>query len=289
MKPTSEAGLARVVVEWLTFRGFDVFQEVELVARGIRADIVARRGPELTIVETKTSASLALLGQVMDRRRFAHRVYAACPFARDPFPALCEAVGVGLLRVHVGDESTWGSDPRTYTNPSRVDEHVAPRRWNRRPVALAAKLRPEHRTACAAGSPTGGHWSRWRDTCAQLAAVVAAEPGIALREAIARIQHHYASRKSARGSLARDIERGIVPGVRIVRGALWPGLRHDWFLPSDAGYTSIGDYESCRRCGVVRSERNAALENCNGVVRIALRGDQDNPGVDGGKGHEEQT
>lgn len=228
MKPASEADLARVVVDWLTFRGFDVYQEVELVARGIRADIVARRGPELTIVETKTSASLALLGQVMERRCFAHRVYAACPSAGRTFRDLCEAVGVGLLAVRVGTDRTyeWLGEVE-YANPSCVEEIIPSRRWNKRPLKLASRLRPEHKTACAAGSPTGGHWSRWRDTITQLTGVVAATPGIALPDAISRISHHYASHKSARGSLARDIERGVIPGVKIRDGVLWPSEIED--------------------------------------------------------------
>jgi len=218
----TEADLARVVVEWLTFRGFDVYQEVELVARGIRADIVARRGPELTIVETKTSASLALVAQVMERRRFAHRVYAACPAPR-AIRGLCEEIGVGLLSVYVGSDNTyaWGGETR-FANPSEVREHVPSRRWNSRPLSLAAKLRPEHKTACAAGSPTGGHWSAWRDTCAQLARVVADEPGMSVACAIAKTRHHYASARSAHSCLLRDIERGVIPGVRVEKGLLYP-------------------------------------------------------------------
>lgn len=211
----TEADLARVVVRWLEDRGFDVYQEVELVARGIRADIVARRGPEISIIETKTSASLALVAQVMERRRFAHRVYAACPRSRVELEPIFAELGIGLLRVWAGSGSEY--------DPDNVTELVASRRWNSRPVKLASKLRPEHKTACAAGSPTGGHWSRYRDTCAQLANVVAAEPGITLREALgARVRHHYVSTRSAIGSLRVDIDRGQVPGVVLRDGALWP-------------------------------------------------------------------
>lgn len=212
----TEADLAAVVVRWLEDRGFDVYQEVELVARGIRADIVARRGPEISIIETKTSASLALVGQVMERRRFAHRVYAACPFSRVALEPLFSELGIGLLRVWDGCGAGIDAD--------NVTELVPSRRWNSRPVKLASKLRPEHKTACAAGSPTGGHWSRWRDTCALLARAVAEEPGITLREALGttRVRHHYASTKSAIGSLRVDIGRGQVPGVVIRDGALWP-------------------------------------------------------------------
>lgn len=210
----SETDVAATVIAWLESIGADVYQEVELVARGIRADIVARVGAELWIVETKTTASLALLGQVLERRRFAHRVYAAAPNTAGTFTDLCRELGLGALKVRAGTDAR-------YDGPS-VNVTVESRRWNTRPVKLAGKLRPEHKTACAAGSPTGGHWSRWRDTCAQIERIVAQQPGITLVNAVAGIHHHYASLKSARGSLAQDIERGRLPGVRFVAGALWP-------------------------------------------------------------------
>lgn len=212
MTGPTEADLAAVVVAWLVETGYDVYQEVELVPRGIRADIVARRSAELTIVETKTSGSLALIGQVMERRRFAHRVYLACPHPSIVLRDVGAELGIGVLAVRAGTDARYDTH--------RVVEQVASRRWNTRPLKLSARLRPEHKTACAAGSPTGGHWSRWRDTCAQIEAVARANPGIALRQAVAQVQHHYASGRGAVASLAECIRRGAVPGLRLEAGAL---------------------------------------------------------------------
>lgn len=211
----SEAELAAVVVGWLEVRGYDVYQEVELTNGGIRADIVAKRGrSELTIVETKTSASLAVLYQAMERRRFAHRVYVAVPHSATAFREMCSELGIGVMHVHAGSNETWDAP--------RCDEEVPSRRWNRRQVNLAARLRPEHKTAARAGSQTGGHWSRWRDTCAQLARVVAAEPGLPVKEAMSRVRHHYASGRSAASTMAGHVNAGRVDGVRIEGGALYP-------------------------------------------------------------------
>ncbi len=210
----SEADLAAVVVSWLSAAGYDLYQEVELSAGGIRADIVARRGPELTIVETKTATSLAVLYQAMERRRFAHRVYVAVPSyrARDAFSDLCRELGIGLYAVKIGSNDTWDAD--------RVAEVVASRRWASKPLALASRLRPEHKTSALAGSQTGGHWSRWRDTCAQLARVVAAEPGITLKDAMALTRHHYSSGRSALSAMASHIREGRVVGIRFEAGGL---------------------------------------------------------------------
>lgn len=218
MKRTvSEADVAAVVIGWLEARGYDVYQEVELTNGGIRADIVAKRGPELTIIETKTSASLALLYQAMERRRFAHRVYVAVPVTAHAMIDICKDLGIGVVRVYVGTGEKW--------DVSRCDEEVSSRRWNTRPLKLAIKLRPEHKTSAAAGFPTGGHWSRWRETCAQLERIVAREPGILLKAAMRQTSHHYSSGHVAVSSMLAHILKGRVAGVYMRDGALWPSTK----------------------------------------------------------------
>lgn len=212
---TTEQQLAEVVVAWLEAAGADVYQEVE-VSGGV-ADIVARQGAELWIVEVKTSLSLALIAQGMERRRLAHRVFIAAPHTknqRDVVPMLSE-LGIGLLEVRLGDP---GWETQRYSFEPKVRAVVDSRRWNTRPVALAAKLRPEHKTHAKAGAVgAGGRWTPFRDTCEQLARMVAREPGISLKAAIEGIAHHYASKSSARSHLAQLIERGVVAGVELRR------------------------------------------------------------------------
>lgn len=216
----TEADLAAVVVAWLQDSGATVFQEVE--CPGGVADIVARVGPELWIIETKLRLSLALLVQAMDRRRLAHRVYCAGPYTRTlrDFAGLCREVGVGLLEVRVGT-AEYPTDQRWNPDHASVKEAAPARRWNSRPVALAASLRPEHQTHAAAGT-NGGRWTPFRDTCEQLRALVEREPGVSLRDAVASIRDHYSSKAAARSSLATWIAANKVPGVLIVEGALWP-------------------------------------------------------------------
>ncbi len=81
MWPATEVELARPVVAWLGDLGWEVFQEVS--AGGSVADIVARRGPVLWVVEVKRSLGLSLLGQAHAWKRRAHRVSVAVPAGRD--------------------------------------------------------------------------------------------------------------------------------------------------------------------------------------------------------------
>lgn len=222
MRPqVSEQQVAAIVVAWLEALGADVYQEVEC-AGGV-ADIVAVRGPgpELTIIETKTSWSLAVLVQAMERHACAHRVYIAAPYSRHgrDMASICEALGIGVLEVHAASA---GCDSGEGYGKPAVREIVSSARWNRRPVALRAQLRPEHKTSAKAGSAIGGRWTPFRDTCAQLERVVSREPGIALKAAIVEIKHHYRTGAIARSSLATWIAAGKVAGVRLENGLLYP-------------------------------------------------------------------
>jgi hypothetical protein len=211
----NEQAVAEVVAAWLEAAGADVYQEV-VVSGGV-ADIVARVGVEIWIIEVKTSLSLALLVQAMDRRRLAHRIYIAAPTTRtmrDVEP-LCKELGVGLLEVRTGNFE----DRYEFYQP-KVTERTRSRRWNRRPVELAGKLKPEHKTHAKAGAVgAGGRWTPWRNTIEQLARAVRAEPGIVLKAAIAEIDHHYSSAACARSSLAKWIAEGSIPGVTARREA----------------------------------------------------------------------
>lgn len=202
----TETTYASIVVDHFEAIGADVYQEVE--CPGGIADIVALVAAELWIIEVKTSLSLALIAQALDRRRTAHRVYVAAPFSRTfrEVRPLCAELGIGLLQIN----------ERTSDKPWHVIEVVASRRWNTRPVALKAKLAPEHKTHALAGAPGGaGRWTPFRDTCEQLARLVCSQPGVSLRDAVGKIRHHYATPAGARSSLAHWIGRGKVAGIRL--------------------------------------------------------------------------
>ena len=228
-----EQAVAEVVVAWLEALGADVYQEVT-VSGGV-ADIVARVGAEMWIVEVKTSLSLALLVQAMERRRLAHRVYIAAPHSRNArdVEMVCRELGLGLMVVTTGDfDSTW-SQPK-------VRVAAVSHRWNRRPVALSSQLVAEHKTHAKAGAVgAGGRWTPFRNTCERLAEHVRRNPGVTLKEAIMHVEHHYASAAGARSSLAKWIEKGVVNGVQLVkengRAVLMPVARIHTTRPTGAG------------------------------------------------------
>lgn len=223
-----EQDVAAIVVAWLEALGADVYQEVEC-AGGV-ADIVARVRAELWIVEVKTSPTLALLYQALQRRVDAHRVFVATPSTRTlrEFGALARELGVGVLEVHAADVvGEHRYDPR-------IRELCPSRRWNTRPVRLASRLKPEHKTHAKAGAVGGGgRWTPFRDTCEQILREVAANPGTTIRAVVNAIRHHYATPASARSSLTKWISDGAIKGVVQRAGRLWPEAMAAEMWPAD--------------------------------------------------------
>lgn len=209
----TEQQVAEVVVAYLEAMGADVYQEVE-VSGGV-ADIVARVRAETWIVEVKVTLRLTLLTQAMDRRRLAHRVVIATPYTRNSreVAPMCDELGLGLWEVRVP-----APDERWLTPDVR--EAVVPRRLTSHRVALAADLKPEHKTHARAGAASAaGRWTPFRGTCEEVARIVREQPGITVKAAVDAIEHHYRTNKSAVSSIAHWIERGKVDGVRLERSS----------------------------------------------------------------------
>jgi hypothetical protein len=203
MKPKrTEADLARAVLTELQRQGYTTYEEVQVWRGGDRADIVAVRGPVVMVVETKQSFSLALLDQCLNWMPEANIVIAACGTARvgEAGWRFCKQNGIGRWLVGFGE----------------ISEKVAPAFRRRVSTRLRDALREEQRTGeyARAGSMGGGYWTPFRATVAELTRVAQKQPGIELRDALAEVKHHYASRASALTAIPALIRKGIIEGIR---------------------------------------------------------------------------
>ena len=218
MKPTPEkvpeVELGRVVVAWLEADGWDVWQEVGVSTGGGVCDIVAKRGPVIHAVECKTVANLGVLEQALGWVGCAHFVSVAVPNRRKDwlYTKLAGGIGVGVLWVgqqwrgesYALDVLSWSQGPMA--RPHR----------NRFARPLASYLTPERKHWPAeAGNNLGHRYTPFRETCEYLRRVVAAEPGITMREAVAKMQaHHYHNDKAARATLMQWVRAKKIPGIR---------------------------------------------------------------------------
>lgn len=212
--PTKETQVAAPVVDWLREMGWDVYQEVE--AHGRRADIVARRGALIWVVEVKRSLDLTLLAQGRGWLAHAHRVslaYAGKKNSRTNSTAAhyARTDGLGLIEVSQRRSRSGGASVHVV----QLAEVSGPAL--RRSVRPRFKLTERQKTYAEAGNADGKFWSPFKQTCERVVDLVARHPGLTIREVVDRVDHHYASKQSARGSLLSWARAGKLQGV-IVRG-----------------------------------------------------------------------
>ena len=120
---------------------------------------------------------------------------------------LCQATGIGLLRVSVAEfGDSFSSSVHEFSRP-RLNRNI----WRHKP--LADLLREEHKTWAPAGSKTGDRFTPWKETCRNLTAYVKLTPGCSMAEAVKKIGHHYGDDTTARSALMVWIRDGKIPGI----------------------------------------------------------------------------
>ena len=203
----TEADLAAFVIQYLEERDYDVYQEVP--CNGGVADIVAVKDETVWIIECKKALGLPVLEQAWRRRASAHLVSVATRRRkRAERSRFAESVmrekGIGYLEI---------------SNVGVVKERFAPKLKEKAKHASETfqSLRPEHKTYARAGEAGAGHWSPFKETCRNIRDLVTQKPGITLTLLLNECSHHYASRKSAHGSIVTLLKTGAIPGVEAER------------------------------------------------------------------------
>lgn len=169
------------------------------------------------VVETKTTMSLALLGQARRWIGSCHRVCVAVPRRKRDSAAegaewVCNLTGIGLL----------------YVGNYGVREAVAPKSFDGVSDSRIRKaLRPEQQDgSIPAGTSTGKAWTPWRITVTAVAKLVEGKPGMSVDDVLCEVKTHYRTRSSARRALSVQALRGMIPGVKGTADGknvrLWP-------------------------------------------------------------------
>lgn len=204
----SETDVAASIIAYLENLHWDVFQEVTGAAG--RADIIARQGSLVWIIEAKTTFGLPVIAQARRWIPHCHMVSVATPRYLGDFDfgrEVCKTFGVGILCA---------SRQPQYGDGSMSSELLRPR-LNRHPHKLP-KLCDEHKTYAPAGTNGGGYFTPFNRTCRDVLRVVSANSsnnGMPLKKVIDAVDHHYSSDSTARSCMRRWIECGKVPGVEI--------------------------------------------------------------------------
>lgn len=203
----AEVDIAREIIEYLKADGWEIYQEVKYGSH--YADIVAKRGPVIWVIEAKVSFGLDVIEQAANWLDKAHMVSVAVTWTRKSHfkNKICEKFGIGVL--------TWKEKIDPYYDFWNVKEQVRPEFHRKIRNVWDQVLKPEHQTFCEAGS-TGAkkRFTPFQDTCQQLIRLVNQKPGIEIGAALKEIKHHYKTPSSARSSLVSYILKGIIPELR---------------------------------------------------------------------------
>jgi hypothetical protein len=131
-----------------------------------------------------------------------------------------EVVQIGVIECKSGKFGT----------ESKVEYHI-PKAWPavvpRYKKALDSMLRPEvQEFQAAAGTSGGTFWTPFKGTCKKLLDLLENYPdGVSVREAVDKIEHHYASDNSARGAIPNLAKRGAIPGIALEHRGRIPYLK----------------------------------------------------------------
>lgn len=196
----AEAEIAGSVCCYLVEQKWEVYKEVVPFRGGKRADIVARRGREIWVIECKMVSSFGVIEQATRWRQFAHRVSVAVPKVKDNwfFSVVCNHFGIGVLTVNKdGSVEEIRSAPLHRTVSARYITNV---------------LREELKQNIAGSN--GSYWTPFNSTVRNLKDYLKINPGATMKQAIDDIEHHYRSDSAARSSLSHWIRSGVIEGIK---------------------------------------------------------------------------
>lgn len=209
-KKVTEAEVAATALEHFAAGGWDCYPEVSLPWGG-RADIVATRPfPFMEhrtcvhIIECKTSWSLSLLEQAMQRIAFANYVTIIAPTQIGEFyERLCRQHGIGVMKFARRYEKF-----RYHLRlPLQIDEcrSIAPRPVRHRrpnlgfgPGRVLDSLHEDMKRYTPGTQASSGYSTPWRRTMDTAAAFVQDNPGCTVNDVLASCEHHYANNSSAK-------------------------------------------------------------------------------------------
>lgn len=205
-----ETDLARKVIDWLIDQKWDVYQEVQVFQGGSIADIVARQGRVIWIIETKMTLSLSVIGQAHEWLPWANYVSVAVPAGRRRigFAAyVLNTYGIGVLKVNQY-EYDWSSCVEEVKHPAF-----------RRNIGkeILNILNEAHKTYAEAGNSQGRHWSPFKQTCLDILRYVQVNEGCSLKDVLNNVKHHYATPASARSCIPKWAESGEIKGIKVVK------------------------------------------------------------------------
>lgn len=191
----SESKIGQELQLYLQDMHWEVYPEVIFDGFGWTADIVAKQGKLLWVLEIKTTASIAVIEQAHRWRFYAHYISVVTPPAKSKmFGHILRQFGIGHLTYSL--DSFW--------------EDVQPR-LNRKISKLLYNSLHEDQKVCIPGSVSGHVQTPFKRTKGRILEYVKANPGCTLKDIINNVETHYNSTATAKSAIPHWIKEGLIP------------------------------------------------------------------------------
>lgn len=235
----TEALVATRTMRWLTEMGWDCYPEFQPPHGPGRADIAARKGPLLWIIEAKKTLSMDLMRQAVGWIDEAHFVSVAVPVVarvrrkrgEDPYQKhsqrqrkvsidrfkaqILSHYGIGLIRMCPVTAPEPGREAVLF-GPNAPDldlerEETRPRfqksRFVRRAAAKnIASLHEDMKRYTPGSTVSEGYSTPWRRTMDAAKRRIEQSPGLTMVDIMHDLNHHYSTQSSARSCLMQWLQ-----------------------------------------------------------------------------------
>lgn len=196
MSKFSEVEIGEIVTGWLSSRGWEVYQEVQLQACGKVADIIAVKNKEVWIVELKTTFTMRLIEQAYDWKTLANYISIAvpCSDSRSYFPGVV-ATEFNISVIEVSENGVYhrGKKIPLLAKPKIIESQVL------------NHLSEIHKTYNKAGSQNG-HLTPYSYMMDLIKEYLIENPFSSTKEIVEALGiFHYAHEKSAKGNISRAL------------------------------------------------------------------------------------
>lgn len=208
----SESDLMEYVRQDFRDLGYETYAEVPMKGGGSkRCDMYARNESETSqdfghtiVFEAKLSFNFKVIEQAYYWKKYAHLCYIVVPtttknistrnFARE----VCKKMGIGVIEVNV-----------------KRGKYFVTVKSDFNPHPTIPKLYEEQKKILASNS-TNTYITPFKVTVSQMNEYMKDKSSATIIDVVKNINHHYKSINSACRSLKVNIERGVIPGYRIV-------------------------------------------------------------------------
>mgnify|MGYP005844925881 CR=1 FL=1 len=196
-----ETELAEIIIDKLKTDGYEIYSEVIYRSGSKRADIVAVKNNEYTVVETKMSMNLTLLEQSFYWKDKAHYVYILFPSKRkiNWFALqMCRDYGIGVYVYKKNGEV------KLILESSKCEIPDLPKLY-------------EEQKDSVSGSKGGGYITPFSITKEKLIKHIKNNGEQLLLHSIKEIEHHYSNDNSAKNALKKMINLNVIKELEIFK------------------------------------------------------------------------